>query len=370
LPVGSAAILKAKPRQCPSLTSDTLREVNGSHRTDTFNSVIRYSRLISNLSILRWFNFGEMLSVNPALEERCWSIMQKQSAMYLILLGGTCMSFIGLCMRLVEAADGFQILFYRSISLSLMVGLICCLRRRTGPVDFVKSLDRTDMVMGAALAIAFTTYVFAMLYTSVASTLFILTSSPFMAAILGWVWIGEKPHPMTWMVMVAASIGVAVMIREGVALDRNFGNIMALVSALSFSVMLVLARRSGKTDVLGGTFAGGVFAVMIGLVLSLIFGTGLSVGGFDMGISLFMGAFSIGIGIAFVTWGASYVPAAEVSILVLIESVLGPLWPWIVLGETLSKHEVIGGMIVLGSVVVFALVSRRDSRNAQAASVL
>ena len=111
--------------------------------------------------------------------------MQKQSAMYLILLGGTCMSFIGLCMRLVEAADGFQILFYRSISLSLMVGLICCLRRRTGPVDFVKSLDRTDMVMGAALAIAFTTYVFAMLYTSVASTLFILTSSPFMAAILG-----------------------------------------------------------------------------------------------------------------------------------------------------------------------------------------
>ena len=296
--------------------------------------------------------------------------MQKQSAMYLILLGGTCMSFIGLCMRLVEAADGFQILFYRSISLSLMVGLICCLRRRTGPVDFVKSLDRTDMVMGAALAIAFTTYVFAMLYTSVASTLFILTSSPFMAAILGWVWIGEKPHPMTWMVMVAASIGVAVMIREGVALDRNFGNIMALVSALSFSVMLVLARRSGKTDVLGGTFAGGVFAVTIGLVLSLIFGTGLSVGGFDMGISLFMGAFSIGIGIAFVTWGASYVPAAEVSILVLIESVLGPLWPWIVLGETLSKHEVIGGMIVLGSVVAFALVSRRASRNTQAASVL
>ena len=63
-------------------------------------------------------------------------------------------------------------------------------------------------------------------------------------------------------------------------------------------------------------------------------------------------------------------PAAEVSILVLIESVLGPLWPWIVLGETLTKHEIIGGMIVLGSVVAFALVSRRDARNAQTATVL
>ena len=296
--------------------------------------------------------------------------MQKQTAIYLILLGGTCMSFIGLCMRLIEAADGFQILFYRSISLSLIVGLICCLRRWTGPVTFVKSLDRTDMVMGAALAIAFATYVFAMIHTSVASTLFILTSTPFMAAVLGWVWIGEKPHPMTWVVMVAASIGVAIMISEGVALDRNFGNIMALISALSFSVMLVLARRSGKNDVLGGTFAGGVFAGVVGLVMSIVFGTGLSVSGFDMGICLFMGAFSIGIGIAFVTWGASYVPAAEVSILVLIESVLGPLWPWIVLGETLTKHEIIGGMIVLGSVVAFALVSRRDARNAQTATVL
>ena len=304
------------------------------------------------------------------LAKGCWVIMQKQSAMYLILLGGTCMSFIGLCMRLIEVADGFQILFYRSISLSLMVGLICCLLRRIWPVAFIKSLDRTDMVMGAVLAIAFATYVFAMLHTSVASTLFILTSTPFMAAIIGWVWIGEKPHPMTWVVMVAASFGVAVMISEGIALDRSFGNIMALISALSFAVMLVLARRSGKSDVLGGTFAGGVFAVLIGLVMSIVFGNGLRVSGFDMGISLFMGAFSIGIGIAFVTWGASYVPAAEVSILVLIESVLGPLWPWIVLGETLTLYEVIGGVTVLGSVVAFALVSRRDARNAQTASVL
>jgi drug/metabolite transporter, DME family len=80
-----------------------------------------------------------------------------------------------------------------------------------------------------------------------------------------------------------------------------------------------------------------------------------------LGLSLFMGAFGIGIGIAFVTWGASYVPAAEVSILVLVESVLGPLWPWIFLGDALTQHEIIGGAMVLCSVVAFALVTRHNS---------
>ena len=212
--------------------------------------------------------------------------MHKKSAIYLILLGGTLMSFIGVCMRLIEAADGFQILFYRSISLSLVVGLIGCLRRRVGPLSFVKSLDWYDLIMGLALSLAFTTYVFAMLHTSVASTLFILTSTPFMAALIGWLWIGEKPHSMTWLIMVSASFGVALMITEEVDLNRNFGNLMALLSGLSFALTLVFARRSGKVDVLGGTFTSGVFAMLIGFVMALAFGKGLNIGQFDIGKSL------------------------------------------------------------------------------------
>jgi len=75
-------------------------------------------------------------------------------------------------------------------------------------------------------------------------------------------------------------------------------------------------------------------------------------------MTLFMGAFTIGIGIAFVTWGTAYVPAAEVSLLVLIESVLGPVWPWIFLGEAMSNLEIIGGFVVLCAVVLLALTSR------------
>jgi len=286
--------------------------------------------------------------------------MQKQSAMLLVLLGGTCMSFVGLCMRLVEAADGFQILMYRSVSLCAIVALVCCLRRRVSIGHFLRGLDRHDVAMGAMLSIAFATYVFSMLFTSVASTLFILTAAPFMAAIIGWVWINEKPHPVTWLAMIGAIIGVGLMIGDGIEMGRTLGNLLALLSALCFAIMLVLARRSGKQDVLGGTFLGGVFALLIGFVASLVTGIGLEVTSRDLGVILFMGAFTIGIGIAFVTWGASYVPAAEVSLLVLIESVLGPVWPWLFLGEALSTMEIIGGATVMLAVVMMTIFTRQS----------
>ena len=282
--------------------------------------------------------------------------MSHNKAIAIILLGGSFMSLVGLVMRLMDVNDGMIILFYRSISLSAVVMMVACLRRRESPVTFLIKLDKTDLAMGAALSLAFTTYVFAMLMTSVASTLFILTTTPFMAALIGWIWINERPHPFTWIAMLAALFGVALMLSDGFELGRTQGNIVALLSAFFFAVMLVLARRSRKDDVLGGTFLGGIIAFGLAGLSAIGFGNGLSIGGQDLLLALFMGAFTIGIGIALVTWGAPYVPAAEVSLLVLIESVLGPIWPWLFLGEVMSTLEIIGGVTVMAAVAGLALL--------------
>jgi len=284
--------------------------------------------------------------------------MSRNTAMLLIIAGATCMSFVGLLMRLLETTDGMVILFYRSITLAGMVALVACLRRRQSLLIFLRSLDQTDIMMGVALAIAFTTYVYAMLLTSIASALLLLTLSPFFAAILGWVWIGERPHRLTWPAMAAALVGVSLMIGDGISMGRTAGNLVALVSSLSFAVMLVLARRSRREDVLGGTFLGGVMALAASGVSAGLLGNGLTISTPDLLLTLFMGAFTIGIGIALVTWGTGYVPAAEVSLLTLTESVLGPIWPWIFLGQAMTLTEIGGGAIVLGAVALLALATR------------
>ena len=84
----------------------------------------------------------------------------------------------------------------------------------------------------------------------------------------------------------------------------------------------------------------------------------------DLVLTLFMGAFTIGIGIALVTWGTGYVPAVEVSLLVLTESVLGPIWPWIILGQAMTLTEIGGGVIVLGAVAALAIASREPGKPA------
>ena len=264
------------------------------------------------------------------------------------------MSFVGLLMRLIEDASGFQILFYRSLTLSLVVIIFSCILTKSNPLVFLKRLDKFDFAMGAFLSLAFTTYVFSMLYTSVASTLFILGITPFLSAIIAWFWLGEKPRRVVWFTMFAASFGVALMVNDGVTGGKTFGNLLAFFSAVFFALVLVIARYSKKKNVLGGTFLGGIFACSLGLLSAIYFNQGLLISSYDMSISLFMGAFTIGLGITLVTTGTPFVPAAEVSLLVLVESVLGPIWVWVILSEAMSKLEITGGIIIFVSLVLLA----------------
>ena len=280
--------------------------------------------------------------------------MTKRNATFIILLGGFFMSFVGLLMKMIIDASGFQILFYRSMSLSLVVIIFSCIITKSNPKTFMKRLDRYDLLMGIFLSLAFATYVFSMLYTSVASTLFILGITPFLAAIIAWYYLKEKPKIIVWITMIVATTGVFLMVSDGMVFGKTFGNILAFFSALLFAMTLVVARYSKKENVLGGTFLGGAFACLIGLIASLLLNHGLLIPSYDMSLSLFMGAFTIGLGITLVTTGTPFVPAAEVSLLVLIESVLGPIWVWIFLSEAMTTFELVGGILIFAALIILA----------------
>ena len=280
--------------------------------------------------------------------------MTKRTATFTILLGGFFMSFVGLMMKMIIDASGFQILFFRSMSLSLVVIIFACIITKSNPKTFMKRLDRFDLLMGIFLSLAFATYVFSMLYTSVASTLFILGITPFLAAIIAWYYLKEKPKIIVWVTMIIATTGVCLMVSDGIVFGKTFGNVLAFFSALLFAMTLVVARYSKKENVLGGTFLGGVFACLIGLIASLILNHGLLISSYDISLSLFMGAFTIGLGITLVTTGTPFVPAAEVSLLVLIESVLGPIWVWIFLSESMTTFELVGGILIFAALIILA----------------
>ncbi len=278
--------------------------------------------------------------------------MTRPAAISLVLFGATLMSFIGLLLRLMEAADAFQILFYRSISLSAIVLIVACLRRKSGPSAILSTIDRWSILVGIFLGFAFSFYVYALLNTSIASALFLLSSSPIFAAILSWIFIGEKPTRTTYIALLLAVVGIAIMVADGFDTGGTLGNVFALISSFCFAVMLVIIRYIGRDDPLEGTFLGGIFASLMNAGVLIVLGSSFAISGWDLGLSLFMGAFTIGLGITFVTWAAGYLPSSEVGVLVLLESVVGPFWVWLFLGETATLFVLIGGAIVLSAVIL------------------
>jgi len=282
--------------------------------------------------------------------------MTRGSAVALVLFGATLMSFVGLILRHIEHADGFQIMAYRSLSLALIVLVFACWRRGQGILDFFRQIDGKDCIVGFFLGVAFTCYVFALINTNIASALFILACAPVFASVLAWILLSEIPSKLSIAAITMAITGVSIMVWDGIGNGSTFGNMFAVVSAFCFAVMLVLIRKFDR-DPLGGTFMAGVFSSIGNALIAIVIGTGLVIGVWDLGLSLFMGAFTIGLGIACVTVAASYLPPSEVSILVLLESVLGPVWVWLFLNETTTANVLIGGAIVLGAVIMQTLGS-------------
>ena len=280
--------------------------------------------------------------------------MSPKYATILILSGALCMSFAALFVKLIQNADGFQILFYRGFPQCMMVMIVACFIRRISLVEFFKSIDKTDLILGFTMCTAFSFYIFALLNTSVASALFILSISPVFAALLSWRIIGEIPTKTTWIAILFAMVGVTVMVGADLTRGQLIGNLFAMISAFSFALMLVFARKSKKSDVLTGNFLGAGFAILMAIILAYSYGDGLIVSTQDMLLSFALGAFTIGIGIAFVAWAAPYLPAPNVGVLVLIESVLAPVWVWLFLDMPMKYQEILGGLIILCAVLILS----------------
>ena len=280
--------------------------------------------------------------------------MSPKYATILILSGALCMSFAALFVKLIQNADGFQILFYRGFPQCMMVMIVACFIRRISLVEFFKSIDKTDLILGFTMCIAFSFYIFALLNTSVASALFILSISPVFAALLSWRIIGEIPTKTTWIAILFAMVGVTVMVGADLTRGQLIGNLFAMISAFSFALMLVFARKSKKSDVLTGNFLGAGFAILMAIILAYSYGDGLIVSTQDMLLSFALGAFTIGIGIAFVAWAAPYLPAPNVGVLVLIESVLAPVWVWLFLDMPMKYQEILGGLIIFCAVLILS----------------
>ena len=277
----------------------------------------------------------------------------------LVLFAGVCWSSMGLGIRYMESANVWQILFYRSCALTPFLFLIIAFRSGGKPLKTIRQSGIAGVIGGVSLIFAFAGGIFAIQVTTVANAMFLFASAPFFAALLGWVILREGVRRATWVAMIAGMIGIAIMVWEGFSAGHMAGNIAAMLSALGFSVFTISLRWRELKDMMPTVFLGGVFAITTAAVVCLGAGYSLLIPLNDMLIAFAMGVFQVGLGLTIYTIGSKAVPAAELALLSMTEVVLGPLWVWIVFGETATISTLAGGAILLAAIAGNALSGLR-----------
>ena len=277
----------------------------------------------------------------------------------LVFLGAFCLSFGGVIVKSFEGANLWQILFWRQAFFAIIVALYLIIIYKK---NFFKSFYKSGFsgfIAGFVLSIGFTAYVFSMYNTTVANTNFIITTETIFLAVFGYFFLKEKINIITSTSIIIGMSGVLLILGSSMSIQSNeqfIGNIVAFLTPVSFVILVIIIRKSPNVDMVPAQFIAGVFTVIIGY---FIVGK-LSISPHDLFLALLAGFFQIGFGFILITIGSQTTPSAVVGVLMLTESMFGPLWAWLFINETPPISVLIGGGIIIFSILLQSFYGKKN----------
>ena len=276
------------------------------------------------------------------------NIITKIPGPLLIFFGALSLSFGGLIVKSFEGSTLWQILFWRSLffSLTVLAFLIISYKKKT--FKAFKDSGLPGFFGGIVLSFGFCGYVFAMYNTTVANTNFIISLQILFLAVFGYFFLKEKISAITLTSIILAMTGVLLMVGNSLTLGELSGNLAAFTMPITFAVLIIIVRKFPTVDMVPAQFVAGLCSCLIGFLLS----TKIMISPHDIFLGFLAGCFQVGLGFIFITTGARTTPSAMVGIIMLSESVLGPLWAFLFASERVPLFTIIGGGIILFAVLL------------------
>ena len=275
-------------------------------------------------------------------------IIQNLPGPLLIFLGALSLSFGGLIVKSFEGATLWQILFWRSLFFSLTVLAFLIISYKSHTIKSFYESGLPGFFGGIILSFGFCGYVFAMYNTTVANTNFIISLQILFLAIFGYFFLKEKISKITLTSIILAMVGVLLMVVNSLSPGELSGNLAAFTMPVTFAVLIMIIRKYPLVDMVPAQFIAGLSSCLIGYLLS----SKIMISPHDIFLGFLAGFFQVGFGFIFITIGARTTPSAMVGIIMLSESVLGPIWAFLFVSERPSIYGLIGGSIILFAVLL------------------
>ena len=276
------------------------------------------------------------------------NILKSLPGPLLIFFGALSLSFGGLIVKSFEGATLWQILFWRSLFFSLTVLTFLIITYKSKVLKSFYDSGLPGFIGGLILSIGFCGYVFAMYNTTVANTNFIISLQILFLAIFGFFFLKEKINLISLISIILAMSGVLLMVGNSLSPGELSGNLAAFTMPITFAVLIMIVRKFPSVDMVPAQFIAGISSCLIGLSLS----PSIMISLHDIFLGFLAGFFQIGFGFIFITIGARTTPSAMVGIIMLSESVLGPIWAFLFVNEIPSLYGLIGGAIILFAVLL------------------
>jgi drug/metabolite transporter (DMT)-like permease len=282
-----------------------------------------------------------------------------RQALFLMIIAATLWSMAGVLTRHLEAARDFEVTFWRSLFAAIYVAGAMLWQHKAQALPRLLAVGRFGMVSGAMWAIMFSCFMIALTMTTVANTLIVMSISPLLTALFARIFLHQQIAARTWLAICVATAGIFWMFIDGFSqLDARglAGMMIALGVPLAASVNVISMKKGGHAvDLIPAVLIGGVLSALAMLPMAWPFQASLH----DLLILALLGFFQLGFPCMLMVRAARSLSAPELSLLALLEVLLGPIWAWLGAAEVPAQATIFGGSVVLAALIFNEIAALR-----------
>mgnify|MGYP005708407607 FL=1 len=253
--------------------------------------------------------------------------------------------------------DTWGLVFYRGIIpfMTVLLGMLIIYK-----LNFFKILF-TSGYHGIFYVITFSvtniTFVVSIQNTNVANTLVMIATAPMLSAILGAIFLKEPPDKKTWTSIIITFLAIIYIFYDSLKLGNFYGDVLGFVTAIGLAVGAVIIRSAKNKNLVPAAVVGKLFVA----TFALLFIESFALVGNDLLIVPLMCILCVAIPFVLVTIAPRFIPAAEVNLFFLLETIIGPIWVWLIIKEQPSLETLQGGLIIITTIAIHSYLKLKNS---------
>ena len=253
--------------------------------------------------------------------------------------------------------DTWGLVFYRGIIPFFTVFLGMLIIYKLNFFKILLSSGYHGLIYVGTFSITNITFVVSIQNTNVANTLVMIATAPMLSAILGAIFLKEPPDKKTWISIIITFLAIIYIFFDSLKLGNFYGDILGFITAIGLAVGAVTIRSAKSKNLVPAAVVGKLFVA----TFALFFIESFVLENKDLIIVPLMCILCVAIPFVLVTIAPRFIPAAEVNLFFLLETIIGPIWVWMIIKEQPSVETLYGGAVIIITIATHSFLKLRNS---------